>query len=108
MRETYDPQDPNANRAAFAVDPPNFEYRTAVALMFAIMYCVPILSGVIAILTARTVLRAPVAITKTAYYSSWVAIVLGAGNIGIWTVFFIGKLAGWWGPGDIQPTTVPV
>ncbi len=56
-------------RAAFAVDGPNYEYRTSIALLFSLMYCLPIVGGVVAILTARSVQRAPVPISNTAKWS---------------------------------------
>ncbi len=97
MRENYDPTSPRANQQAFAVDTqPHYEYRAAVALMFALMYCLPIVAGVIAILTARNVLRAPVAISNTAKWSSIVSIVLGCGNIIMWMINLAIRVKYWY------------
>lgn len=68
------------------LEPVNYEYRAAVALLFALMYCLPIIAGVVAILTARSVLRAPIALSNTARISSIVSIVLGSGNIIMWSI----------------------
>ena len=72
-------------------------YRAAVALMFGMMMCLPIIAGVIAILTARNVLKAPVAISNTAKWSSIVAIVLGSANIVIWLVNVGARVPRWFG-----------
>ena len=68
------------------LEPVNYEYRACLALLFGMMYCLPIVAGVIAILTARQVLLAPVPISRTAKISSIVSIVLGAGNVIMWMI----------------------
>jgi hypothetical protein len=107
MLENYDPKNPSANRAAFRVDPPNYEWRASIALLFSLMFCAPIVAGIIAILTARTVLRAPVPITQTARIASWVSISLGTANILIWSLFILGRILGWWGHAPVEPAPTP-
>ena len=109
MVEQYDPRDPRANQKAFVVDPPNFEFRAMLALMFGLMFCVPIVGGIVAILMARSVLRAPVPTSQTARITSRVAIVLGGLNCLIWSIFLVQKATGTlpqMGPENI-PTTQP-
>jgi hypothetical protein len=108
--DTYDPRDPRANQQAFIVDPPNYEFRATIALMFALMFCLPIVGGLIAILAARSVLRTAVPTSRTARITSRVAIVLGALNCLMWSIFLVQKATGTLPDGDrpFAPTTVPI
>ena len=106
MVEKYDPANPRANQNAFVVDPPNFEFRATIALMFGLMFCLPILGGIIAISLGRSVLQATVPKTLLARNVAWIAIVLGSANCIIWSVRAVQLLVGEASP-EGMPTTGP-
>lgn len=110
MVEQYDPSNPRANQQAFAVDPPNYEFRSTISLMFGLMYCLPFVGGIVAIMTGLTVLRAPVPTSRTARIAVRVAIVLGAMNCVMWSILLVQKATGTLpqGKGFVTPTTAPV
>ncbi|HEV7299108.1 MAG TPA: hypothetical protein VGN72_07065 [Tepidisphaeraceae bacterium] len=89
MVERYDPSNPRANQQSFVVDPPNFEFRATIALMFGLMFCLPIAGGIVAIAMGRSVLQATVPKTILARNVAWIAIGLGAANCIIWSVRLI-------------------